>query len=586
MLFAQIVHSTSMQTFITTVYTLTNTPCGDDLLWQTPPTVYSESLKFEVPSDGDNRVYYIIQVGLYIPPSSDDYAFYFVTTEVDDWVTRVSCDGIISYMITPEIILPCQNVVVNLGYLWEGWHLLEIEFVEQWVAGVLKFSVVSDGYKDPYPGKRGAGGGAGGVSREEDEETIRTLCGDKITSNPKENLILKADYTEASQRFVGPKAWLCSFRIIVPSYGDIEHRYKVTTNMTIPMRDRYFLTGYANDFIDDILVDGLLWPHWEWWSGEQAKSIYGWGDGFCYRLGDWLEKDWYVLKFDFGNYEGDAKLEFQVISFTNEKDKIGRPKFWAHVESAGGFPYTKIRDRKFYGGSAWTGNPGISERKIVAVQEIYLEARDGARLLGDAKARLEVGIAWLDFDMGISDTSFAIMINLTYLGGVQKPFADAVLKWVDVGVVVPHHVLKITGLEFKDVHGGKSIINSNYVIVTGALISAATFLASQYSIPVGAMTGIILGGTTVNSIFYYVAGIQETPCGGVDFNDYALWAWWETIGPVSQGNSVSEIIFVRVDPIEETTCGLLTVSFKGEIISGYSSAILWYTIRFPIHVLR
>ena len=51
------------------------------------------------------------------------------------------------------------------------------------------------------------------------------------------------------------------------------------------MKDDYFLIGYADNFIDDVCVDGTVWQDWEWDMGEY-EAIYAWGDGFCYPLGE------------------------------------------------------------------------------------------------------------------------------------------------------------------------------------------------------------------------------------------------------------------------------------------------------------
>jgi hypothetical protein len=97
------------------------------------------------------------------------------------------------------------------------------------------------------------------------------------------------------------------------------------------MKDDYFLIGYADDYIDDVHVDGLVWQDWMWDMGEYG-AIYAWGDGFSYPLGN-LENNTglnaYTLSFKFGNINATGLLDFQIVSWDKQRDRIGKPKFYA-----------------------------------------------------------------------------------------------------------------------------------------------------------------------------------------------------------------------------------------------------------------
>ncbi len=120
-----------------------------------------------------------------------------------------------------------SSVNIDLGSLNSGYHLLEFEFVEIIGSGSLNFHVA---------------------------------------------------------RASGQHAWLARFRIYVPNYSNNEYRYNITTHTNFPIDDDYFLKGYADDYIDDVYVDGLKWQDWEWDMGGY-DAIYAWGDGFMYPLG-------------------------------------------------------------------------------------------------------------------------------------------------------------------------------------------------------------------------------------------------------------------------------------------------------------
>ena len=475
------------------------------------------------------EVWYYVLARLYVPSGLSGQNFYFVAT-ADYSVQNVKVNG---YLKAGS----GSPVNIDLGKLGSGYHLLEFEFVDVSGGGLLNFHVA----------------------------------------------------TGANQY-----AWLSRFRIYVPNYSDNEYRYTVKTHSDFPISDRYFIKGFADDYIDDVrLGGGWLYQDWQWES-HNWKTIYAWDDGFNAPCGYLDPAAWRDIEMVWG-VKSDGLLDFQILSFTEQPEKIARgtPEFMASVDS---YPWTwggRILDRKFYAGSEWCGEPGLSERKIVAGQEIYFaEYRDVPPydLFGDAKVRLEVGVGWLDWIMGPSDTSFGVMLNLTYLGGVQKPYDYVTLRLVDIEIRTPAQALKILGMEFKDIEGGKSIVSSSFEILSSMSIAAATYLASVYGAPVGAMLAIVGGGEMVKSMFNFVEGTQETPCIEYPDGDFHEWVSWEQIGQVSEGNSVNEVIFIKVDPFQATHCGFVEINCDC-IINAWSlepfnqsSVRVFYTIYFPIYV--
>jgi len=416
-----------------------------------------------------------------------------------------------------------SSVNIGLGGLCKGYHLLEFEFVEIWGGGSLNFHVA----------------------------------------------------TTAEEY-----AWLSRLRVYVPNYSDNEYRYTITTHTNFPMSDRYFIRGFADDYIDDIkLAGGWLYQDWQWES--DWKTIYAWGDGFNVPCGYLDPPYWRNIELVYGVISGGV-LDFQILSFTEQPEKIakGTPEFWASVMANEPINMEMLY-KKLYAGSEWYGEPGLSEKKITVAQELCFAryAYAGGPLLWDAKVRFDVGVGWLDWIID-SETSFGITINLTYLGGVEKPLGSVGISYVDIRVRTPAQALGVLGWEFQDLHGGKSIVNSDFKIATSITVSAVAAYALTFALPVGAVVGIAATGAMVMGIFDYVEDEEEAPFEYDVFNDVLATASIDGMG-ASEGESVSEVLFIKVKPLQATHCGFVEV-----LVNGILEGVFVKTyIYFPVYVL-
>jgi hypothetical protein len=503
------------------------TPIGAMVIFygpREPPIAYSTTFDFTVPDDGNNEVWYYVLARVYVPEALSGQNFYFVAT-ADDRVQNVKLNA---YSKAGS----GSSVNINLGILAKGYHLLEFEFVEIIGSGSLNFHVA--------------------------------------TAN-------------------GDYAWLSRFRTYVPNYSDTEYRYTVKTHTYFPISDRYFIKGFADDYIDDIkLGGGWLYQDWQW--SSYWTAIYAWGDGFNVPCGYLDPADWRDIELIYGVMSGGI-LDFQILSFTEQPDKIakGTPEFWASVMALAGFS-VQLKDKKLYAGSQWYSDPGLSERKIVVSQEIYFAMyRDVSPydLFWDAKVRFDVGIIHLDPIIN-SETSFGIAVNVTYLGGVEKPTDCIWANEVSMQARVPIQAVNVVDWEYKDIQGGKSIVNQNFKIATGMSIAVATTLAASYGLPVGAMVGLVAAGAMVTGIFNFVKDEQEAPFKYQGYADNYASASIDSLGSVNTGQSVSEVGFVRVKPAANTHCGFVEVYVRGSVVGGWMGATdhvdVFTTIRFPVYV--
>ena len=488
----------------------------------TTPVAYSTSFEFNVPNDGDETVWYYVLVRVWVPAELSGQEFYLFPDWVDDWIINVRIDNTLKYQgsTNDPPCLPPANIL--LGSLGGGCHMLEFSFVEKWLGGKLHFCV----------------------------STVAGNC-----------------------------AWLDRFRVYVPNYSANEYRYTVRTPTWFPLSDRYFIRGFADDYIDDIkLGGGWLFQDWQW---STFETLYSWGDGFNVPTGYLDPPDTRDIELTLGVISG-GLLDFLVLSFTKQPKRIARgtPEFWASVMALAGFNQ-KLLDKKLYAGSNWCGDPGLSERKIIVSQELYIAtyAYTGGPLLWDARVRFDFGIAWLDWEID-SDTSFGITINMTYLGGVEKPVSSLHLNHVDIGVSVPSQALDVLCWEFKDQHGGKSIVNSDFKIAATMIVVAGATFASSFFLPVGATVGIAAAVTMINGMFEYVKDTQEAPFKDYATREHDAWASVEQMGPAGVGQSVSEVAFLRVKPSQATHCGMVEVKVDGTI---EGTRVFTY-INFPVYV--
>jgi len=268
------------------------------------PISYSASFEFNVPNDGNAYVWYYILLRFHVPRTLSNKTFNLVAGKsVDDAIRNVKVDN---KLIDSSVRSGLFNIM--LGQLLEGYHLLELEYLESMGAGLINFAV-------------------------------------KTANN---------EY-----------AWLDRFRMCVPNYSDNEYRYTVKTRTYFPI-DYFFLGGLADDFIDDVYLDNtfLMWRDWEWDSKPGAEGdIFNWD--FMYPLGQL--SGWHDINFTFGEIWRGGLLDFQYLSRTQQQDRIGNPKFWTKIYPPSSSSLT-IYNGIAFAGSKWDSIPGSRQRFTAGIR--------------------------------------------------------------------------------------------------------------------------------------------------------------------------------------------------------------------------
>ena len=497
---------------------------------------YSTEYEFVVPSDGDAQVTYHHEVEVYVWSEWNWRDFWFKAIEVDDWVLNVKIDGTLRYSGSTSDALKCQPVSVDLGPLSAGYHTLEFDFVEQWSGGKVKFCVALFG--DPNLGK----------------------------------------------------AALTRFHVDVPDYGDSEVRYKVKTTTYFSINDDYFLNGFADDFIDDLYVNGLKWMDWEW------GDIYAWGDGFCYPLGTY-DKDWETIQFDYGEIWGGGSLDFEFISWTNQRDKIGPPKFYAvgKAEHAWlvppdpeypGIPSdVVIEDARFYGGSKWkfADTPEFSERYFETRLRINASYSSGSSYF-NTRVEVGVGLGWAEWALGPGTMDdLGVLLNFTCLAfdtNMKNPswWWDLYLSSITLDIYSCPYV-ELEGVEHYPT--GESIVNPDSTIAvdyTGTVIMfVAGILQPEIGLTtatIGALVGLAIKGIAAGTKYVqaqktypYTIETQTVSHYGLKYKK-SMYIY----APDKYLGSKNDLVFFKLDPVAGMHCGLTKVVLRGSIMAYYCTS--------------
>ncbi|MGC9095511.1 MAG: hypothetical protein ACP5IM_07925, partial [Candidatus Bathyarchaeia archaeon] len=97
-------------------------------------------------------------------------------------------------------------------------------------------------------------------------------------------------------------------------------------------------------------------------------------------------------------------LDFQFISWTNQKDKIGKPKFYAFgnalskiTESAVG----AVEEAMVYGGSKWGGAMGSSTRFFETRLKVSCNFTSGGAW-GKGEFEIGLGVGWAKPDIPLA----------------------------------------------------------------------------------------------------------------------------------------------------------------------------------------
>jgi hypothetical protein len=308
-------------------------------------------------------------VRFYVPSSLSNRAFNLSAGQsLDGDVGNVRVDTNLvqsSYVSEPFSIA--------LGQLLEGYHLLELEYLESRGGGLINF-------------------------------TVKTA---------------NSEY-----------AWLDRFRIYVPNYSDSECKYGAGAWTTFSMEDDYYLIGYADDYIEAVHTDGLLWDNWMWSLG--SEKICAWGDGFSYPLGHRLRDYSVWVNFTFGEIQSEGLLDFQVVSWTFQQDKIKSPRFYASANITNFGSHITLNEGRIYGGSRWDepDKPEISERTHEIRTTYNVSYNDGTYWFN---ADLEVGVGnwWAEWGLtkGTHD-DVGIPLNFTL-----RNFESNRPTGVDLGII-------------------------------------------------------------------------------------------------------------------------------------------------------
>jgi hypothetical protein len=440
-----------------------------------------------------------------------------------------------------------SSVNINLGTLSSGYHLIEFEFFESSGSGWLNFHVA----------------------------------------------------TAASNY-----AWLVRFRIYVPNYSNNEYRYTVKTSTILPIDDHYFLKGYADDFIDDLYLDGLYWQDWEWDMGPTYGVINAWGDGFLYPMG-YRQKEPLDVTFTFGEKEGAGLLDFQFISWTSQQSRISNPIFWTKASAEEATSYLKIYEAKAWTGSKWTAEPGRSMRLISTTLRVLVNTTDPSTFHpAPQEAEVSLVLGWLDpapkrnvvQDIGV-------MINLTYTYFIDGSVVYGMPIWFDAQSIEVRLAEQGSALYMPypsivfNTQSNNSFISPQWKVVgtaSGMLINwfITSALYDTFG-PAGAIAGIS-SAAFISQLYNFfnnqeLVSVQENP-GNSTYRKFAYTDWFKTAEsqqPLAKPvRSLCQGFFFRVYPFASGHCGLISINLKGNLYLPffYVNPQYEYGTWLPVHV--
>jgi hypothetical protein len=524
------------------------TPIGAMVIFygpREPPIAYSTTFEFSVPDDGGLEVWYYVLVRMYVPSELAGNEFYLFPDWVDDWIRNVKMNRQLKYSGGHPACQPPASV--SLGFLGQGYHLLEFEYGEQWAYGILRFHVAT-----------------------------------------------------AS----GQPAWLSRFRTYVPNYSNTKYEYTVKTSTILPIDDHYFLKGYADDFIDDLYLDGLYWQDWEWDMGPTYGVINAWGDGFLYPMG-YRQKEPLDVAFTFGEKEGAGLLDFQFVSWTFQQSRIGNPIFWTKASAEEATPYLQIHGAKAWTGSKWTAEPGRSMRLISTTLRVLVNTTDPNTFHpAPQEAEVSLVLGWLDpapkrnvvQDIGV-------MINLTYTYFIDGSLVYGMPIWFDAQSIEVRLAEQGSALYMPaqsivfNTQSNNSFISPQWKVVgtaSGMLINffITSALYDTFG-PAGAITGIS-AAAFISQLYNFfnnqeLVSVQENT-GNLTYRKFAYTDWFKTAEsqqPLAKPvRSVCQGFFFRVYPFASGHCGLISINLKGNLWLPffYVNPEYEYGTWLPVHV--
>jgi hypothetical protein len=398
------------------------------------------------------------------------------------------------------------------------------------------------------------------------------------------------------------------FRIYVPNYSDTKYEYTVTMHTWCSMKDDYFLIGYADDYIDDVCVDGLVWQDWMWDMGEY-DAIYAWGDGFMYPLG-W-QNGWHNITFTFGEIWLAGLLDFQYISKTQQPDRIGLPKFWTKVSATEASPYLKIYESKAWTGSKWLSTPGTSMRTITTTVQVLANTTD-TNTFYPAPQEAQVSLTLYNLSTLYPTWSYqdiGVVVNLTYTYFIDGSVTYGMPIWF-----YPYNVeVKLAEQDYMLYMPTPSLVFYNQT-QTSFISTEWKVVLAFASTALGKLMGQILGGGIVGWIAGSAIGIYT----GYHINQQISMAegqvlnWTqEYMGPPTSRNftmnafkttkdqvplspvvgSVCSAFVFHILPIESNHCGLISINLKGYLYLPFfyknpeTEYGTWLPIKIEIHTM-
>jgi hypothetical protein len=487
---------------------------------------YSTSFEFQVPNDGNLNVSYYILVRFNITDALSGKTFYLVAGKsVDDAIGNVKIDCCLKSSQVGDLFN------IELGQLSSGYHLLELEYLENIGGGLLNFTI-------------------------------------KTANN---------EYAQMDR-----------FRIYVPDYSSSQYEYNIITKTYYPY-DQYFLIGYADDYIKSVWIDASeIWSDWEWNMGPNYGALYS--ARFCYPLD--FRESWHSIKFIFGRKGGAGLLDFQYVSRSNQKAKIGNPKFWTNVSTSEASSYLKIYESKVWVGSRWLGDLATSPYMTDTTVRVLANATsDNPYYLSipqEAQVSLMVYPLSLSWQEPINYVDIGVMINLTYTYYDENYMCYSMPIWFEpysIEVKTPEQgsmlYIPQTSLVFCT-QSTTSFVSPEWKIYlqTGARIACGLlgFLVGyDAKALVGNFWGGLIGtatGTTADIIsdFYFEQDDQLNStieyAGTPSYRKFSMNAFKTTeqqlpLSPVVSNQS--SVFFFRVYTWESLHCGSISIAMKGRL---------------------
>jgi hypothetical protein len=332
-----------------------------------------------------------------------------------------------------------------------------------------------------------------------------------------------------------------------------EYRYTVETSTILPIDDHYFLKGYADDFIDDLYLDGLYWQDWEWDMGSMYGAINAWGDGFLYPMG-YRQKEPLDVAFTFWEKEDSGLLDFQFISWTHQRDRIGNPRFRAvgSLDQAS----TTIDSAMFYAGSKWKfeEDPEFSER--------YFEARHVINCsIGSFEIGLGLGWAeWALLPGTEDDVGITVNFTNTYCIEEDPPWYYWEFSLKDPTIeTYSFPALEIKGIEYEE---HDSFVRQDLIAAmdyTGTVIMFAS-TALQGPTPLGILGASVgLGIKGIPAIIKIVEGQQVSRFEQIITDEHHYQVRSQMDWTMRSLGSKSDVLFFKLNPAAGQHCGLIKV---------------------------